>query len=180
MPTPDESYHGGTGIYREQGGDRLVVGTAGEIVLGTTNGVVLTSSGITLGTTNDGALTANGLILGSSGYVQQTVTAGVTTAALSAMGISTIRSTTAAGAQVFSLAAPIIGVTKTILCTQANATDTCTISAGTAVSIANTTTAASQNLYKFVAPGMVQLIGITTAHWGILTPNVSTVAYSTS
>lgn len=197
MAVPDNTYPlGGTGIYREQGGQRLVVGTSGEIVLGSTSitmfnstEIKLGASGkITLGSSDVVTLTSTGIVHGTSSVTAissgaqtiEAITASVTTASIPAMGVSTVAATTAAGAQVFNLAAPITGQRKRIMCTVANATDTCTIFAGTNVGINNTGTAASQNRYRFVAPGVVDLIGGSTVAYLICTPNVSTVAYSTS
>lgn len=189
MPVPDSTYqHAGHGVYRDNEGKRLVVGTTGEIVLGTTDGVTLTSSGITLGSSDVLSLTTAGLVHGTSSVttftsgaqVIEAITASVTTASIPAMGISTVAATTAAGAQVFNIAAPITGQRKRIICTVANNTDTCTIFAGTNVGINNTGVAAATNRYRFVAPGVVDLIGATTAAYIICTPNVSTVAFSTS
>ena len=165
MPIPDGTYQGGTGVYREQGGNRIVVGTAGEIILGTSDVAKLDASGLTFGT---------------SGGAAAKVTASVTTATLSSYGISTVAATSAAGAQQFTLGAPVTGVRKTIVCTVANITDTCTIYSGSNVGMNNSGVTAFNNKYVFKAPGVLELLANSTANYIICTPNVSTVGYSTS
>ena len=187
MAVPDPTYpNAGSGMYREN--NRLVVGTSGELILGTTNAVIMTSTEIrlgsagriTMGSSDVAILDASGLTFGTSGGSINKVTAGTTTANLGPYGISTV-SITSGASQLYNLTSPpLAGIRKTIICTLADTTDTVTIFSGTAVGMNNTGTAGSLNKYIFKASGVLELFSNTTSNWIILTPNISTVGYSTS
>ena len=151
----------------------ITLGTSGNIVAASTDVAKLDLTGLTIGTSGT-------IAISSGGKIQETTVAAVTTANIPAMGVSTVSQTTALGDKVYTIDAPIAGVSKKIICTAANNTDTCTIFGGTNVGINNSGVAAFNNRYRFLAAGAVELYGNSTSAYIILTPNVSTVAYSTS
>lgn len=87
--------------------------------------------------------------------------------AISAYGVTIVRATTAGGAGTRTLAAPIVGVRKTIICLTANSSDTVVVDATSDVIISNSTLY-SKNKITFTSPGVIELIGVTTAQYGIL------------
>ena len=161
------------GGMRGGGGGRISLLSGALLTAVTSDVLTVHSSGITLGTSGT-------IAISSGGKIQETTVAAVTTANIPAMGVSTVSQTTALGDKVYTIDAPIAGVSKKIICTAANNTDTCTIFGGTNVGINNSGVAAFNNRYRFLAAGAVELYGNSTSAYIILTPNVSTVAYSTS
>lgn len=155
MATGSDATHG-TGIYRTQGGNRLVVGSGGELDV----------------------LSGGQINVEAGGSITLPVVTETTATALANSGVSVVAATSAAGAQVFTIADPVAGAQKTINCTVANATDTCTILASTTVTFGNAGT--SQNRYRFVLPGTVTMYGISSTRWAPLSSVSTTIAFATS
>ena len=158
----------GTGVYREQGGNRLVVGSTGQITGATSDNLVINSTGITIGSTGRLGIQAGGLIT-------LPVTTGSTTVDVSNCGLTAITATSGGGAQVFNIADPVAGVLKTIVCLVANSTDTATLKASTTVSFDN----ATKNRYRFVAEGAVHMVGVSATRWAVTSVSTA-IAFATS
>jgi hypothetical protein len=129
--------------YRKQGGDEFVVASGGSIAI---------ESGGAL--TNAGTLT-------NTGQVLDTVSASTLSAVLTNSGISTVGSSS--GAASYKLAAPVAGITKTIVGYAAlggNATVTST--AATIGSTATTTITITK-----IGAG-IQLIGMSATRWTVV------------
>jgi len=119
----DNSYN--PRVYREQGGQKLVVATsgrvelAGGVVRSTGSGAILGSSGLSIGST--GTLTNSGTITNSgSGAIRDQVTAiTATTTAYSAAipnyGVATVGTTSGRKKVKFALSAPVAGAKVDII-----------------------------------------------------------------
>lgn len=113
------------------------------------------------------------LDLGNGNYIIPNLETATTTANLAAYGISTIPYTTIPN--VYTLAAPITGVEKTILMTattgtNATAVNTAIYTGSTAITISANSTTLVYPLFINLQPPYcsVQLIGLSTAKWGVL------------
>lgn len=124
----------------------------------TFSGALTVSGGITL---NTSPLTL------SSNYIVENLENGTSDSTLKAYGVSVINPSTGGGAMTVGLAAPIIGVRK-VICVTANTTETVTVDATSDVVIGNST-ALSANKLVFTGPGLVELVGVTTARYMVLT-----------
>lgn len=159
----DATYNpGGTGVYRDQGGAGLTVGSTGRITLSSSDVCVMNDGGITIGT---------------SGKFQMPVSSGTTTAAISNYGVTTItKGTTGTGANAYTLTAPVAGTYKWLSVTTANVSEFITVSSGTNVTFLP---GGSANLLKIVAAGGIALVGLSASSWSTI--GVSTiVAFPTS
>lgn len=135
---------GGQGIYTKAGSTEMVIGSTSLL---TVEGTINLSSGT---------------ITYSTGYVLTGSTAGST---ITNYGVSVLtRATTGSGALTWTLAAPRPNVRKTLICTTANATDTVIVDANNSPFNGYST----QDLLKFIDTGAVELIGLSTAAWGIV------------
>lgn len=96
----------------------------------------------------------------------ETVATATTTASLANYGVSFVSATTGAD-NVYTLSAPDAGVRKTLYCTAASSSDTVTVFATTLVSIGEITSTAAYRNVIFGSPGIVELVGLTTARWAV-------------
>ena len=136
---------GGQGNRQEQGGKSWVIGSTGSLTV---------ESG--------GRIVQEGTISFSTNYVLVGSTAGST---ITNYGVSILtRATTGLGALTWTLAAPSPGVRKTIVVTTANVTDTVKVDANNSPFNGYGT----QDILIFIETGAVELIGLTTASWGIV------------
>lgn len=99
--------------------------------------------------------------------VADTVETGSSGINLKNHGLSFVSATTGAP-QVYTLAAPSAGIEKAIYCTFASSSDIVTVSATTAVAIGEITTTNAYRKIVFGSPGVVKLLGLTTARWTVL------------
>ncbi len=125
---------------------------------------VVRMKGSTLDVLSTGRVLAN-VTLG--GDVAATVETGSSGTALKNYGLSFVTATTGA-AQVYTLAAPTPGVEKAIYCLFASSSDSVTVSATTVVGIGEVATTNTYRKVVFGSPGIVKLIGLTTARWAVL------------
>ena len=151
----------GTGVYRAQGGNEVVVGTTGRITGNTSDNWTLNESNLTLGT---------------SGNVLLPVSTASTASDITNNGVSSVSATTAAGNNTYTIAAPVAGTIKWINCTGANSSDAVIISASTAVTFL---AGASQNKLKIIAKGLLPLAGISSTVYSTITVSTA-VAFPTS
>ena len=147
---PDNTYS--PGIYRGQGGDSLLIKSSGTL-------------------TNEGTITSTGTV------VLGPVAAATTSANLPAGGVSLVTATSAAGAQVFTIDRPVVGQSKWISCTVANATDICTVIGPSTTTLFGAGVGLPK--LRFVLPGTVQLVGYTTNVYHFV-PISTAIAYATT
>lgn len=102
----------------------------------------------------------------SSNYLVEPLETATSDSTMKAYGVSLIGATTGAAVTV-GIAAPITGVRKSIICTAANSSDTVTVYGSTAIFFGNAA-ASSKNKLVFTTPGSADLIGISTAIYGVL------------
>lgn len=130
----DDSYQ--TGVYREHGGDALVVKSSGMIKWGECDTA-----------TTSATIPNNGVSIVVGG-------------------------TTATGANVYTIAAPVPGQTKYISCTTANTSDVARLQGPTTTMLFGVGT--GQPFLNITATGTVQLVGFSTARYHFV--NGSTAA----
>lgn len=156
MGSGTDSTYGNQLNYREQGGNRDVIGGELDVVSG---GVIAIESG-------------GSLALATGGYITVPVTAASTAASISNYGHTTVAST--GTRKTFTLAAPVAGVTKTLVCTQANATGEVVVDAGSGRLIA-----AKRYIQFNAANDAVILRGRSATQWDLVS-NVGSVESTTS
>lgn len=132
----DDSYQ--PGVYREHGGDALVVKSSGSITVESSGTLKI---GAVATATTSATMPANGLDIIVGG-------------------------TTATGANVFTLAAPVVGQLKLLSCTTANSSDVARVK-GTSTGITFGAGGAKPFL-NFTEAGTALLIGNTTANWHVV------------
>lgn len=115
---------------------------------------------------NGSAITANTSDLNNAGSkLAESVATGSSAATLVNYGVSSITGTSTA-ALTLTLAAPLVGIRKVLACQEANSTQTVTIFTGSSATTILGTSAA--NNIVFSTKGIVELIGVTTAQWALL------------
>lgn len=183
MGSGTDSTYGNQLNYREQGGNRDVIGgeidvvSAGHIDIESggdinvaSGGEITIASGATL--TVAGTQTITGTVsISTGGKIAVSVTAGTTGTMLN-YGHTTVAST--GNRRTFTIAAPAAGVMKSIICTAANSTGECVIDLGS-----GKTAAGKRYLQMDAANEAVVLIGRSTTVWDIIS-NVGSVQSTTS
>lgn len=140
----DTSYPlAGQSIYTKQGSTEMVIGSTSLLTI-------------------DGTLQQNGLVNFSTNYVLMGSTVGTT---ITSYGVSVLAGrSTDGGALTYTVAAPRVGVRKTIFVTSANTTDRVIVDFNNNTFIGYGT----QDILVFTVPGTAAtLIGVTTSTWAI-------------
>lgn len=156
MGSGNDTTYGNQLNYRVQGGGRDVIGGELDVVSG---GQINIESGATLS-------------LSTGAYLADAVTAASTAASILNSGHTTVAST--GTRKTFTLAAPVAGVVKSMICTQANSTGEVVIDLGSGK------TAAGKRYLQFDAANeAIILRGRSTTVWDIIS-NVGSVQSTTS
>ena len=156
-------------VYKPEDGGELVVGSSGFITV-QSGGEIDVESGGSIDVESGGSLDIE-----AGGKLTEPVENGSTAASLKNYGVSVLSPTTK---KVYTLAAPVAGVRKTIYCTVASTSKHAYVYSG-ASTIAFTTTS-TQRALKFskAVRGYVSMIAISTARWLVLNKTTS-VSYTT-
>ena len=156
MGSGTDSTYGNQLNYREQGGNRDVVG--GEVDVVSAGHIDVESGGY--------------IAIATGGDQTIPVTAASTASSITNFGHTTVAST--GTRKTFTLAAPVAGVTKSLVCTQANSTGEVVIDLGSGK------TAAGKRYLQFDAANeAIILRGRSTTVWDIIS-NVGSVQSTTS
>lgn len=104
------------------------------------------------------------------GFTAATTLMSTSVAALSAYGMSMLGSTQTSGSTAWTLAAPVPGTKKVLFNPTTGSANVTTTGAGAFV-CSTASAASTQGNIFFVGKGaMVELIGISTSLWGVMTP----------
>lgn len=148
MGSGTDSTYGNQLNYREQGGARDVIGGEIDVVSG------------------------GRIDFETGGYYTVPVTAASTASSITNFGHTTVAST--GTRKTFTLAAPVAGTTKSLVCTQANSTGEVVVDAGSGRLIA-----AKRYIQFNAANDAIFLRGRSTTQWDIIS-NVGSVESTTS
>jgi len=108
-------------------------------------------------------------------YVKGFIEDGTTTADLKPYGVSVVTKSSAAGAQTFTIGAPIVGVHKQICVIMADSSDTVRIDMASNGATLRTYTGQTLNTLVFATSGAtnnwaggIHMVGYTTAQWAVI------------